>query len=679
MWVIAKGEDRRMGFHFYAIVETTFMPPRHSINPNDFDATVKSTDDFFRFVNGPWAKNNPIPPEESRWGSFDVLRREAEEQLKLILEEVSQMKDAPQGSEEQKIRDFCLTAMDVPKCNRLGTVPLSELFMMIDGVGDFGALARAIGQLHRSGISVFWGSSPEQDEKQSDVVALHLHQDGLSLPDRDYYVNEDEKSKEIRSKYMDYARGMLRQAEMEVTLDGRMAEVVMGIEVRLAKHSWTRVELRDVEKQYNKMTPEKLATLTPNIVWRDYFAGAVTTAPDYFIVGQPGFLEEVSRMFADTPIEDLKKYLRWHVLNGMTSYLGEEFEKRSFDFYACTFRGVTEMKPRWRRVLNIMNVLLDEMLGKLYVKKHFGEDAKKKVNALVDQLVVAYRARIEKLDWMGEETKKKALEKLASFSRKLGYPDVWRDFSRLEVGTESYVDNYLRTAAFEFDRQMAKVGKPVIRTEWLMPPQMVNAYYMPPMNEIAFPAAILQPPFFDPAADDAVNFGGIGSVIGHELTHGFDDQGSQFDAHGNLANWWTEDDRKRFNEKTARLVAQYDAYEPVPGVHVNGKLTLGENIADLGGLVIAYDAMKIAAAGKSPVEKIDGMTPEQRFFANYAITERGHMREEEMRMRLQTDPHSPSEFRVNGAASNLDEFYKAFDCKKGDKLWREPGERVKIW
>ena len=313
------------------------------------------------------------------------------------------------------------------------------------------------------------------------------------------------------------------------------------------------------------------------------------------------------------------------------------------------------------------------------MKKHFSESAKKKVNVLVDQLVAAYRIRIAALDWMSEETKAKAQEKLGSFSRKLGYPDVWKDFNGLAISTESYADNYLRTCVFEFRRQMKKIGKPVDRTEWLMPPQMVNAYYQPPMNEIAFPAAILQPPFFDPKADDAVNFGGIGSVIGHELTHGFDDQGALFDLRGNVKNWWTEEDKKRFDEKAARIALQYDAFEPVSGAHVNGKLTLGENIADLGGLVIAYDAMRLVAAEKPPVEKYDGLTPEQRFFTAYAITERGHVREEALRMQLQTDPHSPSIFRVNGPLSNMDEFYQAFDVKPGDKLWREPSDRVKIW
>jgi predicted metalloendopeptidase len=652
------------------------MPSPHSFDPREFDPAVRPADDFFAFVNGKWLKENPIPPEESRWGSFDILRREAEENLKKIVDDLVAMKDVAPGSDAQKIRDFYLTGVDAEKCNRLGAEPLTEIFAMIDAVSDGESLARAIGSLHRLGVTAFWTPFVEQDEKKSEVMALHLYQGGLGLPDRDYYLNDDEKSREIRGKYLQYIE------QLGSGLRRNNKDLVMQIETRLAQASRTRVALRDVEKQYNKMTLAEVAALTPNMNWRKYFEGANMAAPQYAIVGQPEFFEEVSRVFAEVPLEDLKIYLRWHALNSMTSFLTEEIERQTFDFYGRTFRGATEMKPRWRRVLDVVNAMLDEALGKLYVERHFSGDAKQKINELVDRLTVAYRARIEKLDWMGDETKQKALAKLATFSRKLGYPDKWKDFSAMTIGAESYADNGLRAAAFEFDRQMKKVGSPVDRSEWLMPPQMVNAYYMPPMNEIAFPAAILQPPFFDPAADDALNFGGIGSVIGHELTHGFDDQGALFDPQGNLKNWWTEDDKKRFDEKAARLIAQFDAFEPLPGVHVNGKLTLGENIADLGGLLIALDALHLALAEKSAVasEKIDGLTPEQRFFANYAVgVERGHAREERMRLSLQTDPHAPSECRVNGPLANIDAFYEAFEAKPGDKLWREPDDRVRIW
>ena len=455
----------------------------------------------------------------------------------------------------------------------------------------------------------------------------------------------------------------------------------MDIEIRLAKASLTRVELRDVEKMYHKLTLAECTTLAPRVSFADYFKGiaprdaalAEPFAPAYVIVGQPRFFTEVNEIFETVPLESLKLYLRWHVLSGSASYLSEELECRRFDFYGRTFNGAKEMKPLWRRALSATDMALDELLGKLYVEKHFSEDAKQKIKDLVEHLVVAYRARLEKLDWMSDETKKKAIEKLGTVSKKLGYPDVWKDFSGLIVGSGSFVENAMRAHAFEFDRKIKEVGGPVNREEWFMPPQLVNAYYQPPLNDIAFPAAILQPPFFDPAAEDALNFGGIGSVIGHELTHGFDDQGSRFDACGNLKEWWTAEDKARFDAKAAHLAEQFDKYEPLPGAHINGKLTLGENIADLGGVLIAYDALKLALG--------DRFSPEvaQRFFIGYAITERGHYREEILRLQLQTDPHSPGEFRVNGPVSNIDEFYDAFGVKEGDKLWRKPEDRVKIW
>jgi putative endopeptidase len=456
------------------------------------------------------------------------------------------------------------------------------------------------------------------------------------------------------------------------------SQLIIDLEKRLAQASRTRVELRDQEKQYNKMTPAELAAATPSVNWQDYFRALEASVPEYVIVGQPPFMTEANRFITEVPLEDVKKYLRWHVLNSLANFLGEDREKKMFDFYGRIFAGATEMKPQWRRVLAVVNMMLDEAVGELYVKKNFGGEAKKKINDLVDHLIVAYRARIEKLDWMTGATKEKALAKLGTVSRKLGYPDKWKDISSLMIGEDSYAMNYARAYAFEFARQMKKVGRPVDRNEWLMPPQMVNAYYQPPMNEIAFPAAILQPPFFDPAADDAVNFGGIGTVIGHELTHGFDDQGALFDLNGNLKNWWSVEDKMQFDKQTAHLAEQYDSYEPLPGLHVNGKLTLGENIADLGGLLIAYDGLQLTLAGK-PVAPIDGLTPNQRFFANYAITEKSNIREEALRLQVQVDPHSPSKYRVNGPLSNMTEFYDAFGAKPGDKLFRDPSDRVKIW
>jgi putative endopeptidase len=456
-----------------------------------------------------------------------------------------------------------------------------------------------------------------------------------------------------------------------------VTQIFIAIETRLAKASMTRVELRDPEKQYHKMTLPELAEAAPLIDWKKYFEAARAVMPAYVIVCQPEFIKEVNAILKEVPLGDIKAYLRWHALNGAANFLGEAFEAEAFEFYGRTFGGATEIKPRWRRVLSVVNSMLDEAVGRLYVEKHFSEESKKKINALVDKLTEAYTLRIEKLDWMSLETKEKALAKLGAVKRKLGYPDKWRDYGALEIGADSYFENYIRAHIFEFDRHMNKLGKPVDRAEWYMEPQTVNACYHPVMNEVLFPAAFLQPPFFDPSADDATNFGAVGSTIGHELTHGFDDQGAQFDLHGNLINWWTAEDKARFDKQTAHLAEQYDAYEVLPGVHVNGKLTLGENIADLGGLLIAYDGLAIALNGDASkgVDKENA----QKFFVGYAVTERSSYREESILTQIKTDPHSPAICRVNGVVSNMTEFYAAFDVKPGDKLYREESDRVKIW
>ena len=578
----------------------------------------KPTDDFFRFINGKWIAENPIPPEESRWGSFYVLRVEVEKQLKQIFDEVAAADDAKLNANARKVRDFYRTGMDMEKLSALRDAPLKDFFAMIDGISDIAALSGLLGTFHRQGISVFWGCGVDQDLKNSDIMAFYIGQDGLSLPDRDYYLNMDDKSKEIRAKYSAHADRILLLSE-QIASYKPAPKIFIDIETRLARASMTQVELRDIEKQYNKMTPAELAAISPRVDWAKYFAAMQASVPEYMIVCQPEFIKMVNAIFEEVSLEDIKTYVRWHVLNGAANFLSEDFEKAAFDFYGRTFGGATEMKPRWRRVLGVVNNMLDEAVGQLYVKKHFSEDAKEKIKTLVEHLTAAYKTRIEKLDWMGEETKQKALAKLAHVTKKLGYPDAWKDFSALEIGADSYVQNYLRAHTFEFDRQMKKIGKPVDREEWHCSPQTVNAFYSPPMNEITFPAAILQPPFFDPAIDDAMNYGGVGTFIGHELTHGFDDQGSLFDLHGNLENWWTKEDKERFDKKTAHLAEQFDVYEPLPGLHVNGRLTLGENIADLGGLLIAYDGLVLTLGGSEAAAKaplIDGMTPFQRFFTS---------------------------------------------------------------
>lgn len=654
------------------------MIPSYSIDPENLSKDIKPGDDFSGFVNKKWINENPIPPEESEWGSFFVLRVKVQQQLKEIFEELLKKPEEALDLNAKKVRNFYRTGMDVEKLAALGDAPLKEFFDTISAVQNMSDLSRTIGMLHRAGVDVFWSIGVDQDVKKSEVMALYVAQGGLDLPDRDYYLNDDEKSKAIRTSYLHYAEGMIAAAS---SARGVIPEEFIDVETKLATASMTRVELRDIEKQYNKMTPDELAKLAPKIDWDAYWNGAnIMAKPEYVIVCQPKFIEEVGRLFETLSFDTIKNYLRWHVLNGLANFLGEDFDKRVFDFYGRTFAGATEMKPRWRRVLGVVNRMLDEAVGQLYVERHFSESAKTKINNIVDHLIAAYAARIAKLDWMGPETKEKALAKLRAITRKLGYPDKWRDYSALGIGTDSYVENYISAYRFEFDRQAKKIGKPVDRTEWYMSPQTVNACYQPAMNEVLFPAAFLQPPFFDPDADLGANYGGVGMSIGHELTHGFDDQGALFDLHGNLVNWWTPEDKMHFDAQTAKLAEQYDSYEVLPDLHVNGKLTLGENVADLGGLVIAYDALKLAledVAADSPA--VDNFTPYQRFFINYAITERVNMRDEALRLKVQTDPHSPPPCRVNGPLSDMEEFYEAFDVKKGDALWREEGDRVKIW
>ena len=660
------------------------MPSPHSIDLGQFADDVRPADDFSRYVNAKWIAANPIPPDESRWGSFNVLRLQAEYQVKEILEDISKKSEGELDATERKIRDFYRTGMDVGKLAAEGDAPLAPLLGEIEAVKDMSGLSRVLGLLHRSGIGAFWAAGVDQDVKQSEIMALYMSQGGLGLPDRDYYLKDDEKSCGIREGYARFAAEMIAAAP-SVAASAQATSTFVGTETKLAAASMTRVELRDIEAQYHKMTPDELAAIAPKIDWEAYWAAAEIAKPAYIIVCQPKFMEETSRIWIETPLEEIKQYLRWRVLDDLANFLGEDFSGRIFEFYGRTFRGAKEMKPRWRRVLDIVDAMLDQAVGETYVKRYFNEDAKKKIADLVEHLAAAYRGRIEALDWMSAETKAKAQAKLGAVIKKLGYPEKWKDYGPLEIGADSYAANYMRAYAFEFDRQMKKIGGPVDRAEWHMPPQMVNAYYNPPMNEIVFPAAILQPPFFDPAADLGVNYGGIGSVIGHELTHGFDDQGSLFDINGNLSNWWTPEDKARFDAKTAKLAEQYDKYEPLPGLHVNGKLTLGENIADLGGLVIAHDALRLAledaarAGDAAAAAPIDGFTPYQRFFINYAITERGEIREEALRLQVQTDPHSPSPYRVNGPLSDMEEFYEAFGVKEGDALWRPEGDRVKIW
>ncbi len=653
---------------------------KNPIDPKSFDQSVKPTDDFFQFVNRKWIEENPIPEEESRWGSFSVLRAEVDRQLKEIFEKISVASDDGLPGRARKVRDFYRTGMDTAARNKLGDAPLSEMFALVDAAKDARDFSRVIGTLHRHGIDAWWVPTADADAKKSDVVALYIEQAGIGLPDRDYYLKDDAKSKEIREKYLPYMKELLLGSPAARGGAEPQEKAIMDIETELAKASWTRVERRDVEKQYNKFTASELVKLAPGIDWAAYFEAVGMSFPAEVIVGQPNFMSEANNLFGELPLDAHKAYLKWHILNDLSHCLDEARERAHFDFYGRTFAGTTEMKPLWRRVQNVVGALLGEAVGELYVKEHFSEEAKKKIGKLVEYLSSAYRARIENLPWMSDETKQRALAKLAAATRKLGYPDAWSDIGKMEIGTDSYARNAMRAHRFEFDRKMKQVGGPVDRSEWIMTPQTVNACYNLLFNEILFPAAILQSPFFDPDADDAVNFGGIGTVIGHELTHGFDDQGSLFDAKGNLSRWWTNEDKERFDAKTKSLAEQFDKFEALPGIFVNGKLTLGENIADLGGVHIAYDALMLALGetGKGDV-RTDGLSPAERFFISYARVWRTAIREEALRSQVQMDPHSPGRFRVNGTLSNVQDFFDAFRASPADKLWRDPEDRVVIW
>ncbi len=647
------------------------------IDLNNFDQSVKPGDDFYQFVNGGWIKNNPIPPAETRWGSFSVLDELTRTRLKTILDEIEQNTTAAAGSPEQKIRDFYKTAMDSARLEKEGAKPLKPLFDRVDKLTDLNSVFAEIAYLHTIGIRPFFTFYVGQDDKNSSQMIVNLFQGGLGMPDRDYYLKDDKESLELKEKYRQHIVKMLSLAGIEQQAANMQAQKILELETKMAAASRTRVELRDPEANYNFMSIDELYALTPNFVWDVYF-DKINVSVANLIVGQPKFFNSVSMVLQNTSIDDIKSYLKWNIIDDRAATLSHAFVQADFDFYQATLSGAKEMKPRWKRVLGAMNGTMGELIGQLYVKKYFPAESKMKVNKMVVNLIEAYKERISSRTWMAPETKTAALAKLEKVTRKLAYPDKWRDYSNLNVATESYCDNVTRSSQFFFNYNINKLGKPVDKSEWGMSPQTINAYYNPGFNEIVFPAAIMQPPFFDPHADDAVNYGGMGAVIGHELTHGFDDQGNQYDADGNLKNWWTEEDKARFKSNTDKLVKQYSSYSALDTLTVNGQLTLGENIADLGGLTIAYAALQKSLVNQ-PRVLIDGFTPEQRLFISFAQVWRNNIRDAELKRRLKTDPHSPGKFRTLGPLANMPEFYKAFDVKPGDKMYIAPENRCEIW
>jgi putative endopeptidase len=651
----------------------------YGIDLTSIDTTVRPQDDFYDYANNNWLKRTEIPSTEARWGSFSVLNENNRKNLVAILEESAKDTKATKGSNVQKIGDFYYTAMDSVKLNTEGINPIKPWLAAIDSMNKAEDLTILAARMHRITGNVLWGSYITADIKNSAMNVMYIGQNGISLPDPDYYTNTDPESKEIQKQFVMHVAKMLQFLGDKPEVADKEAQVVMKIETQLAKVSMNAVAQRDIIAQYNKKTIDELGKEAPNVNWKAYFTTLGANNVNELIVSQPKFMKEVSKMFKSVSMADWKTYFRWHLIDEAAPFLSDEIVLQNFDFFEKTLSGSKELKPRWKRSLEVVDATMGEALGQIYVEKHFSAESKKRINEMVDNLTAAYSEHINQLDWMSDETKKMAQVKLKAIIRKLGYPDKWKDYSKLEISRESFFKNVINASQFAFQFNLDKFGKPVDKTEWGMSPPTVNAYYNPSINEIVFPAGIMQPPFFDPQADDAVNYARIGAVIGHEITHGFDDQGSQFDAEGNLKNWWSKEDSLKFKAKTNIVIEQFNGFVAIDTLHVRGALTVGENIADLGGFTIAFAALQKSWAGKTKPGKIDGFTPEQRFFLAGAQMWQTKYRDEALKKQVLTNPHSPGKFRVIGPFSNMPEFYAAFGVKEGDKMFRPESVRAKIW
>ncbi|HJU83329.1 MAG TPA: M13 family metallopeptidase [Holophagaceae bacterium] len=657
-----------------------YLPKIRAIDRARMDLAVPPCADFVDYAMGRWMRTAEIPADRAFVGVDQELEVRNQAVLKEILEAAARTRPAPgsPATVQQKVGDFFASGMDEAAIEKAGLRVLAPELARIGNVVDARSLAAELARLHGLFVGAGFAVSVAVDDKDAAHYILALRQGGLGLPDRDYYLKEDPQSQELRDKYLAHVARMFVLAGDQDEAAQDRAKAVLALETRLAKASRTREELRDPQSNYHRMDVQALVQLAPDLDWGAYFAGLGRTQPGALNVMQPAFLKELSAAAKEVPLADWRSYLKWQVLEACAPCLPKAFEEESFAFSGQTLNGTPVQEPRWKRVLRETDRSMGEALGQLYVAKAFPPEAKAKALDLVKSLMAALRGRIDHLDWMGPATKAEALKKLDAMRVKIGYPDQWRDYSGLDVRRRPYLMNVLAARAFEFRRKLAQLGGPVDHGEWLMTAPTVNAYYEPTLNEICFPAGQLQAPYFDPAMDDAVNFGALGSVIGHELTHGFDDQGRQYDAGGNLRDWWTPEDAARFNARAALVVKQFDAFEPLPGLTINGKLTLGENLADLGGLKIAYEGWKLATAGKK-LAPVDGFTPEQRFFLAYAESWRTKTRPEALRLQMLTNEHAPARWRVLGPLSNLPEFKAAFGCKDGDPLVRPEAERPAIW
>ncbi len=652
--------------------------PDGGLDTTAFNRDVRPQDDLFEHVNGTWLKNTPIPSDKTDYGSFTKLADLSESRLKTIVEELS-AGTYEKGSDEQKVGDFFKAFMNVERINELGPAPIEEELAKIDALETKEDLYRHFGTLDQMGISSPFGAYVSQDAKVSTQYIVHLVQNGTTLPNRDYYlVRHEEKNIAARAAFLDYADKLMQLAGT----DGN-AEEILAFETRLADASWSNIKLRDAEKRYNKYKTAELSTLAPGVDFDAMFKAAGVTPGEEVIVNTPSYFEKLDEILKQTSLDTLKAYTKFHLIDRFAPLLSDEFVVAHFNLYRKQLGGVDEQRPRWKRAISAISGgrgfgALGEVVGKIYVQRHFKPEAKEKMDRLVKNLLKAFGTSIDGLTWMSDETKAKAKIKLSKIRTKIGYPTKWRDYSALTVEPDDLVGNMLRSSKVEHDRSVSKLGKPIDREEWGMTPQTVNAYYSPTKNEIVFPAAILQAPFFSADTAAPLNYGGIGAVIGHEISHAFDDQGSRYDGDGNLNNWWTDEDREAFEKLTTQLVKQYDGYEPLPGKFVKGDFTLGENIADLSGLEISHRAMSFELEGKDPIE-VAGWNQDQLFFVGWSRVWARKYRDAEMMKRLLTDPHSPSAYRANGPVTNIDAFYKAFNLKPGDRLYKEEDERIKIW
>ena len=647
------------------------------IDPANLDTTVMPGTDFYQYACGGWMKAHPLTAEYARFGSFDLLAENNREQLKSLIGELAAKLEAP-GSVAQKIGDLYNVAMDSVKLNADGVEPIRGELEKIAAITDVKEMSEIVAEMRRKGFDAYFVLGVGADEKNSAMNIVYAYQSGMSLGEREYYLDNDDHTREIREKYREHVANMFRLAGFTDEEARKDADAVLKVETMLAEAAYDNVKLRDPQANYHKTKVTDLKREVPGIDWDVYLAATGLGGIEELNVGQPEVLKAVADIWNKLPLNEQKAYLQWKVLDEAGSYLSDAFAAENFDFYGKTLSGQQQIKPRWKRAVGTVNGVLGEAVGQMYVEKYFPAAAKERMTALVANLQSALGERIKNLTWMSEETKAKALEKLSTIYVKVGYPNKWRDYSGLEIKDDSYWGNIMRSNEFDYNYMIADAGKPVDRDRWFMTPQTVNAYYNPTTNEICFPAGILQYPFFDMNADDAFNYGAIGVVIGHEMTHGFDDQGRQYDKEGNLADWWTETDAVNFGAGTQKLVNHFDSIEVLPGLFANGKLTLGENIADHGGLQVAYTAFKEATAGKElPV--IDGFTPEQRFFLAYANVWAGNIRDEQIRVQTKSDPHSLGRWRVNGALPHINAWYEAFGIQEGDPLYLAPEKRAVIW